>query len=68
MNNRHDVQMAFVIGFFIVLTILGGIVEGAWTAHENNNKSRKIAVACVENHGTFRQGNQGEMTCDGIRK
>ena len=66
-TTKHDVMVTFIVGFFIVLTILGGIGAAAFTAHENNVKSRRIAEECVRNGGNFQQ-EQGEMSCNGVRK
>jgi hypothetical protein len=66
-NSRHE-TITFISCFFIVaMVILGGIGAGAFTAHENNIKSRKVAIACAENGGTFHQ-ESNEMTCDGVHK
>jgi hypothetical protein len=67
-DSRQEARMVISIVMIIAMVILGGIGAGAFTAHENNIKSRKVATVCAEHGGTFRQGGQGEMTCDGIKK
>ncbi len=67
-DSKSENRMVVSIVFILAMVLSVGIGAGAFTAHENNIKSRKIAVACAENGGTFRQGDRGEMTCDGVRK
>lgn len=67
-DSKQEARMVISIVMIIAMVILGGIGAGAFTAHENNIKSRKVATVCAEHGGTFRQGGQGEMTCDGVKK
>ncbi|AVD99374.1 hypothetical protein SEA_BILLNYE_202 [Streptomyces phage BillNye] len=67
-DSKSENRMVVSIAAIVATVILGGIGAGAFTAHENNIKSRKVATVCAEHGGTFRQGGQGEMTCDGIKK
>lgn len=64
MSDKHDVQMAIVIGFCIIAVLLGIIGGVTLNAHEDNIKSRQVAVECVKHGGNFHQGTNGEMACD----
>jgi len=55
---------AMVCSFFALVFILGCIAAGVTIAHQNNIKTTKFAVTCMQNGKVFRENANGTVSCD----